>query len=112
MGRAIILSCAVLMSLATVFLGPQANAQQANSTSMIDWTDGDGYRPAKAPASKEDYRSEGPGYNSALEARSRQIFPWMSQESQRQQWMADQEQRAIANEINKTKPLLYPMSGR
>jgi hypothetical protein len=36
----------------------------------------------------------------------------MTQESERQQWMADQEQRAIANEINRTKPLLYPVSGR
>ena len=58
-----------------------------------------GYRP---PAYQPDPGAYGP----ALEARSRRIFPWISQESERQQWMADQEQRAIANDINRTKPLL------
>jgi hypothetical protein len=51
-------------------------------------------------------------YSPQLEARSRRIFPSVGQEAERQQWMADQEQRAIANEINRTKPLLYPVSGR
>jgi hypothetical protein len=51
-------------------------------------------------------------YSPQLEARSRRMFPSGSQEQERQQWMADQEQRAIANEINRTKPLQYPVSGR
>ncbi len=48
-------------------------------------------------------------YSPQLEARSRRMFPGVSEERERQQWMADQEQRAIANEINRTKPLLYPV---
>jgi hypothetical protein len=52
--------------------------------------------------------SADPGaYSPQLEARSRKIFPWMSQEAQRQQWMADQERRAIEIEISRTRPLLY-----
>jgi len=50
------------------------------------------------------------GYNSALEERSRGIFP--HDEERRLLWMADQEHLAIANEINRTKPLLYPVTGR
>jgi hypothetical protein len=51
-------------------------------------------------------------YSPQLEARSRKIFPDVGRESERQQWMADQEQRAIANDINRSKALLYPVSGR
>jgi hypothetical protein len=51
-------------------------------------------------------------YSPQLEARSLRMFPYGSQEQERQQWMADQEQRGIANDINRTKPLLYPVSGR
>ena len=51
-------------------------------------------------------------YSAQIEARGLRIFPWASQEQERQQWMADQEQRAIANEINRTQPLLYPVGGR
>jgi hypothetical protein len=54
------------------------------------------------------------GYSPQLEARANAIFGKgnVGNESARQRWMADQEQRAIANEINRTKPLLYPVSGR
>jgi hypothetical protein len=51
-------------------------------------------------------------YSPQLEARSRKIFPDVGREPERQQWMADQEQRAIANDINRSKALLYPVSGR
>jgi hypothetical protein len=51
-------------------------------------------------------------YSPLLEARSRRMFPGVSQERERQQWMADQEQRGIANEINRAKPLIFPVSGR
>ena len=51
-------------------------------------------------------------YTRQLEARSLRMFPSGSQEQERQQWMAAQEQQAIANEINRTKPLLYPVTGR
>ena len=51
-------------------------------------------------------------YSPQLEARAFRMFPSGSQEQERQQWMADQEQRAIANDINRTKPLLYPVTGR
>ena len=51
-------------------------------------------------------------YSPQLETRSLRMFPLGSQEQERQQWMADQEQQAIANEINRTKPLQYPVIGR
>jgi hypothetical protein len=51
-------------------------------------------------------------YGAQIEARSRQMFPWISQEQERQRWMAEQEQQAIANDINNTKPLVYPVAGR
>jgi hypothetical protein len=51
-----------------------------------------------------------------LEKRSYEIFPRavldVDENSKRVQWLVDQEQRAIANEINSTKPLIYPVSGR
>jgi hypothetical protein len=54
------------------------------------------------------------GYSPQLEARANAIFGKgnVGNESARQRWMADHEQQAIANEINRTKPLLYPVSGR
>jgi hypothetical protein len=64
-----------------------------------------GYRP---PA----YQSDPGAYSPQLEARSRKIFQSVGEERQRQQWMADQEQRAIENEINRSKALLYPVGGR
>jgi hypothetical protein len=41
------------------------------------------------------------GYGDELEERSHRIFPMMSQESQRQQWMADHEQQWLANHEKK-----------
>jgi hypothetical protein len=53
-------------------------------------------------------------YGAQLEARANAIFGANNVATQqaRQLWMADQEQRAIANEINRTKPLIYPVTGR
>jgi hypothetical protein len=51
-------------------------------------------------------------YSPEIEMRAMRMFPWSRQGQQREQWMADQEQRAIANEINRTKPLVYPVNGR
>jgi hypothetical protein len=47
-------------------------------------------------------------YSAVVEARALRMFPWASQEEERQKWMAMQEQQSIANEINRTKPLIYP----
>jgi hypothetical protein len=51
-----------------------------------------------------------------LDARSKVIFPRAAydadQEALRMQWIVDHEQQATANEINRAKPLLYPVSGR
>jgi len=74
----------------------------AASPSMVDLSG----RPPGAPNPYE-WLSEG-HYSAVLEARSRRIFPWASQEEERQKWMAMQEQQSIANEINRTKPLIYP----
>jgi hypothetical protein len=54
------------------------------------------------------------GYSPQLEARAHAIFGKgnVGNESARQRWMADKEQRAIENEINRSKALLYPVGGR
>jgi hypothetical protein len=54
------------------------------------------------------------GYSPQLEARANAIFGKgnIGNEPARQQWMADQEQRAIENEINRSKALFYPVGGR
>jgi hypothetical protein len=44
--------------------------------------------------------------------RSHRIFPDFQNEPARQQWIVAQKQRAIANDINRTKPLMYPVNGR
>jgi hypothetical protein len=64
-----------------------------------------GYRP---PA----YQPDPGAYSPQLEARARRLFPGMLADRQRQLWMADQEQRAIENEINRSKALVYPVGGR
>jgi len=73
-----------------------------------------GKTPSTLNLSGNDYMQEPvpdkTGYDEKMRARAASIFP--DDEAKRQQWMADQEQRAIANEINRTKPLLYPVSGR
>jgi hypothetical protein len=73
---------------------------------------------AALPAAQEHRQSAEPpdpgAYSPQLEARSLRIFGQgnVANEPRRQQWMADQEQQAIANEINRSKALLYPVSGR
>jgi hypothetical protein len=49
-----------------------------------------------------------------MQARANAMFGAFNAATQRekQQWLADQEQRAIANDINRSKPLMYPVSGR
>lgn len=82
---------------------PNQLAQRpAASPSMIDLSG----RPPGAP-NRYEWLNQG-HYSAALEARSLRIFPWASQEEERQKWMAMQEQQLIANEINRTKPLIYP----
>jgi hypothetical protein len=90
MGRIITLFLAALVTPMIVLLSPEARAQQRTDPGAADLG----------------------AYSPQLEARSRRIFPWASQEQKRQQWMADQEQRAIANDINRTKPQFYPASER
>jgi hypothetical protein len=53
-----------------------------------------------------------PNTDDELEYRSRRIFSDFQNEPARQQWIAVQKQQAIANEINRTKPLIYPVTGR
>jgi hypothetical protein len=75
-----------------------------------------------APGTVERHEYQSPIYRGkltpaqGLEKRSYAIFPRAAldpdENAKREQWMADQEQRAIANDINRTKPLLYPVSGR
>jgi hypothetical protein len=82
-----------------------ADVTQADQAPQFNKFDSGGhYLGAQEPDKTE--------YGQLLEARSRKIFPLNTQEAERQQWMPDQEQRAIANDINRSKALLYPASGR
>jgi hypothetical protein len=91
------------------YLGPERRRTQTLSPSLVDLG---GTRPRGAGAYVSPYADVPTNYSAQLEARSMRIFPLPSQEPQRQQWMADQEQKGIENEINRSKPLLYPVSGR
>jgi hypothetical protein len=103
------------LAVPLVVLGLEAKAQppaprvadvtQADQPPQFNKFDSGGhYLGAQEPDKTE--------YGQLLEARSRKIFPLNTQEAERQQWMSDQEQRAIANDINRSKALIYPMSGR
>lgn len=82
------------------------DATQANQRAKTGMFDSNGHYIG--PPDQPD-----PGaYSPQLEIRSRRIFPGVSQERQRQLWMAEQEQRAIENEINRSKPLRYPVDSR
>jgi hypothetical protein len=62
----------------------------------------------------DDIRAPHPdsgAYSPQIEARAWRMFPSADQKEERERWMAEQEQRAIANDINSTKPLMYPVSG-
>lgn len=75
--------------------------------------------PARSSPSLVDLSAYPPGYkfkpvpqdpgrySEKLEARSHNMFGY-NREEERQKWMAEQEQREIANEINRSKPLIYP----
>jgi hypothetical protein len=120
MCRMIVISLAVLITSMMVFNPADAETQQFATLSPhsrelwakvplptnMPWLQ-------KHPSTLNNAPEPDPGaYSPQLEARSLRMFPWASQEQQRQQWMADQEQRAIANDINRSKSLLYPVSGR
>jgi hypothetical protein len=102
---------------------PYQSSRSELRASAQPQSEGDAYQPpplktniGKTPSSlnlsgDENVRAPRPdpgAYSPQLEARSLRMFP--DDEAKRQQWMADQEQRA--NEINRTKPLLYPVTGR
>jgi hypothetical protein len=50
-------------------------------------------------------------YDEVLEDRATRMFG-LADSREKLQGLADQEQRAIENEINRTKPLVYPMGAR
>jgi hypothetical protein len=72
--------------------------------------------PEAAPAQQlgsSGVRVDSAGYSAQLEARADAMFGHGQVVApERQKWMADQEQRAIENEINRSKALLYPVGGR
>jgi hypothetical protein len=90
MGRTLQLCRFPAIALLITFVGQHAHAQ-----------------PVQGAPTSNGWLNEG-AYSPTLEARSRRIFPWVSQEEERQKWMAMQEQQLIANGINRTKPLSYP----
>jgi hypothetical protein len=124
MGRIITLFLAVLVTPVIVFLTPQAKAQTSaqpyqSSRSELQAA---AQRGDDAPGAVERHEYQSPIYRGkltpaqALERRSYAIFPRAAldahENAKREQWMADQEQRAIANDINRTKPQFYPASER
>lgn len=99
----------------SMIVGPEPQAQAGKTASPAGETGGD--QPARPGANQKswsDQQAEGDqnGYGVELEKRSRAIYPDVGHEAERQQWMAAQKQRAIANDINRTKPLIYPVNGR
>jgi hypothetical protein len=113
MGRIITLSVAVLMTIGAtgVVLAEATNKQRdeaarTGKTVVHDVTDENIGPPAGRLATPPDTN-----YGSELEARAQKIFG-LGQTREREEWMADQKQRAIENEINRTKPLVYPVGGR
>jgi hypothetical protein len=108
---------------AIVNAGPQAPAGKTASSAGNTGGDEDdqtgkfdknGHYIGKPVKSWSDQQAEGDqnGFGVELEKRSRAIYPDIGHEAERQQWMAAQKQRAIANDINRTKPLIYPVNGR
>jgi hypothetical protein len=104
---------------AIVGAGPQAKprARQDASVSGTGGTEtssrGDPWAKAFEDAHSITPRTKfDPNTDDELEYRSRRIFPDFQNEPARQQWIVAQKQRAIANDINRTKPLMYPVNGR
>jgi hypothetical protein len=104
------LSLAALM-MSVIVLSPEAKAQQTNSAtgSSSQSTNSHDVRTGSWPIP----RMPGTNHDPELEARAAARFgTGISQMGDREQWMAEQEQRAIENDINRSKPLMYPVSGR
>jgi hypothetical protein len=79
------------------------NSSSRRSPSLVDLSQlPPGYVPPP-------YQPDPGAYSSKLEARSFKIFGY-SREEERQRWMAEQEEREIADQINASKPLLFPVS--
>lgn len=113
MSRIITCFLAVLMTSAAVLSGP-IDAQGGGSG-----VDAMGRSTNKDPWARQFEDEHGPertkfdpNTDDEVIYRSHRIFPDGQNESARQQWIVAQKQRAIANEINRTKALIYPVNGR
>jgi hypothetical protein len=113
MGRIITLSVAALMTIgATGAVLSQAANKQPNEAVRTgkpvvhDVTDDNIGPPPGRLVTPPDTN-----YGPELEARAQRMFG-LSQTREKEEWMADQEQRAIENKINRTKPLVYPVGAR
>jgi hypothetical protein len=103
MGRIITLFLAALTTSVFV-LSPEAKAQQT-TPALRGAQDNSHYT---GPKSEQQGR-----FAPELEARADRMFgKGKVYDPARIQWMAEQEQRAIANEINRSKALVYPVGGR
>jgi hypothetical protein len=99
------LSLAALMT-SVIVLSPEAKAQQ--TTPALPGTTHDNNSHYTGPKSEQQGR-----FDPELEARADRMFgKGKVYDPARIQWMAGQEQRAIENDINRTKPLVYPVGGR
>jgi hypothetical protein len=78
------------------------SAMPAQAGSMVDLSSEGSNVPVRA------YPPPAGAYSPKLYQRGVQMFPWASQSEQRERWMAEQEQRDIANGINAAAPLIFP----
>jgi hypothetical protein len=62
------------------------------------------------PGTRRVVREEGDTYDPVLRRRALELYP--SDRQARLLWMAAQEQQAIQNQINNSKPLIYPVGNR
>jgi len=107
-----------MLSSGQMYIGPQAKprARQDASVSGPGGTEtpsrGDPWTKAFEDEHGPERTKFDPKTDDELLYRSHRIFPDGQNESARQQWIVAQKQQAIANEINRTKPLIYPVNGR
>jgi hypothetical protein len=93
---------------------PTLKRPAAATTSRLPPTDSEDLRPYASPTeaarqpgkyrpTPDNYRSPEPAPESKVEQQSRKLFPMASQEQQRQQWIAQQEQQGEHNRIEMAK---------
>jgi hypothetical protein len=109
-----------MISSGQMYVGPQPQAKpRARQDASVSGTGGTEASSKGDPWARQFEDEHGPERtkfdpktDDEIIYRSHRIFPDFQNEPARQQWIVAQKQQAIANEINRTKPLIYPVNGR